>query len=151
MWLSEQNRRKWNLAVSRHWLKFSSFCLHHRGFRKVKLVLSGVLAACVAYVISLVGNVWRSRADILVLGSQRTQLITGSAFRISFQYDWPIDNGIFNRPIMSRTQIQVHRWGPRTRVLALFHRRTWQKFSFVCANYWLFAVSWEKYILRLST
>ena len=38
----------------------------------------------------------------------------GSAFRISFHFDWQIDNGIFNGPIMARSQILVRRWGPRT-------------------------------------
>ena len=57
---------------------------------------------------------------------QRTQRITGSAFPISFYPDWQINNDIFNRPVlkMARTQILVHRWGPRTRILALFRRRT---------------------------
>jgi len=54
---------------------------------------------------------------------RRTQRITRSAFRISFQSDWLIDNGIFNRPIMARTEILVHRWGPRSRILALFRRQ----------------------------
>ena len=30
----------------------------------------------------------------------------------------------FNRPIMARTQILVHRWGSRTRISALFRRPT---------------------------
>ena len=42
-----------------------------------------------------------------------TQQTTGIVFRISFQSDWQIDNGFFNRPIMTHTQILVHRWGPR--------------------------------------
>ena len=33
------------------------------------------------------------------------------------QPDWQID-----RPIMASTQILVHRWGPRTRISALFCR-----------------------------
>ena len=45
--------------------------------------------------------------------------------------DWKINNDIFNRPVMARTQIQVHRWGPRTRILALFRRRTLPEFSIV--------------------
>ena len=36
--------------------------------------------------------------------AQRTQRITGSAFRISFNLYWLMDNDIFNRPIMARTQ-----------------------------------------------
>ena len=65
---------------------------------------------------------------------QRTQRITGSAFRISFYPDWQINNDIFNRPVlkMARTQILVHGWGPRTRILALFRRRTFPEFSIVC-------------------
>ena len=43
---------------------------------------------------------------------------------ISLQPPWQIDNGILNRPITTRTQIQVHRWGPRTRISALLHRLT---------------------------
>ena len=39
---------------------------------------------------------------------------TRNAFRISFHPDWPIDNGLFNKP----------RWGPRTRIWVLFLRRT---------------------------
>ena len=31
---------------------------------------------------------------------------------ISFHPDWQIKNGIFNRPIMVRIQVRVHRWGP---------------------------------------
>ena len=35
------------------------------------------------------------------------QRITGSLFLVSFHLDWQIDNDIFNRPIMERTQILV--------------------------------------------
>ena len=41
-----------------------------------------------------------------------------------------IDNGSFNRPIMARTQILIHRWGPRTSISALFRRRAKPEFSF---------------------
>ena len=44
-------------------------------------------------------------ADIPVLCPQLTQRITGKAFRISLRPDWQIDSGIFNRPIMTSTQI----------------------------------------------
>ena len=41
-------------------------------------------------------------------------------------------NGFFKRPIMAHSQIGVHRWGPRTIILALFCRRTYnQKFQSV--------------------
>ena len=33
---------------------------------------------------------------------------------------------LFNRPIKVRTQILAHRWGPRTRILVLFHRWTFK-------------------------
>ena len=45
-----------------------------------------------------------NRVDILVLFPQRTQRTTGSAFRISFNLDWLMNNDIFNRPIMAHTQ-----------------------------------------------
>ena len=38
-----------------------------------------------------------------------SQLLTRNAFQISFQPDWQINNGLFNTPIMARTQILVHR------------------------------------------
>ena len=44
-------------------------------------------------------------------GPQRTQWITGNAFRISFHPDWQINSGFFNRPIMTPTQILVLSWG----------------------------------------
>ena len=68
---------------------------------------------------------WRTiLGTLLVLGPLRTQQSTGCPFRISFQSDWPIDNGFFNGPIMMRIQILVHRWGPRTKISALFRRRS---------------------------
>ena len=54
----------------------------------------------------------------------RNQWITWNVFWISLYPDWQIDNGFLNRPIMARTHILVHRWGPRTRISALFRRRT---------------------------
>ena len=56
-------------------------------------------------------------------GPPTTQQIIGSAFRISFHPDWPIDSVFFNRPIIAHTQILVHRWRPRTRISVLFHKR----------------------------
>ena len=38
--------------------------------------------------------------------------------------NWKIENGLFTRPIMARTQILVHRLGPRTSISALLRRRT---------------------------
>ena len=57
---------------------------------------------------------------------KQTQWITGRGFWISLQSDWQIDKAFFNRPIMASTQILVQRWGPRTRISALFHRQTYQ-------------------------
>ena len=54
----------------------------------------------------------RGSTDFLVLDPRRTQLITGSAFRIFFRPNWQINNGFFNRPIMARTQILVNSWDP---------------------------------------
>ena len=57
-------------------------------------------------------------------GPQRTQRITGSAFRISLQPDWRSrqtkQRPFFNWPIVARTQIWVHSWKSRTRISALF-------------------------------
>ena len=59
------------------------------------------------------GNVCEAATiSLIVLGPQRTQQETGSAFRISFHPDWQIDNGLFNRPIMTRTQILKHTGDP---------------------------------------
>ena len=44
---------------------------------------------------------------------------------ISFHPDWQIDNALFNRPIMARTPIRVHRWGPKARSSALLRRWTY--------------------------
>ena len=38
----------------------------------------------------------------------------------------------FKRPIIACTQILVHSWEPRTRILALCRRQTLPEFSFVC-------------------
>ena len=66
----------------------------------------------------------RSSAEILVLDPQRTQRITGSAFRISLQPDWRSrqtkQRPFFNWPIVARTQIWVHSWKSRTRISALY-------------------------------
>ena len=62
-------------------------------------------------------------ADILALGRQWTQRITGNAFRIFLQPDWQNDNSFFNRPIMARTQILVHRWGLQKRFRRCFADR----------------------------
>ena len=66
----------------------------------------------------------RSSAEILVLDPQRTQRITGSAFRISLQPDWRSrqtkQRPFFNWPIVARTQIWVHSWESRTRISALY-------------------------------
>ena len=40
-------------------------------------------------------------------------------------------NGFINKPIMAHTPILVLRWGPRTRILVLFHRQTSPELSFV--------------------
>ena len=40
------------------------------------------------------------------------------------------ENG--DRSVMARTQILVDRWRPRTRISAMFRRRTSPEFSFAC-------------------
>ena len=63
----------------------------------------------------------KSSADILVLGPNRPTNYRKCVLR-SFRPDWKIKHDFFNRPIMALTQILVHRWGPRLRILALFRR-----------------------------
>ena len=54
---------------------------------------------------------------------RRTQRITGNAFEFSFNLIGKLTMAfVFIRPIMARTQILVHRWGPRTVISALFRR-----------------------------
>ena len=44
-----------------------------------------------------------------LLDPHRTQRITGGAFQISsFHLDWQIDHGVFNTPIIARSQILVN-------------------------------------------
>ena len=57
-----------------------------------------------------VSNALGISADNRVLGPQRIQQFTGNALRISFDSDWQINNGFFNRPITARTQILVLSW-----------------------------------------
>ena len=60
------------------------------------------------------------------LGTQRTQRITGSASRISFQPDWQIDNhGAYSNP---ETQLETL---PRTQSLAITFEGYLRKRSFV--------------------
>ena len=60
------------------------------------------------------------------LGTQRTQRITGSASRISFQPDWQIGNhGAYSNP---ETQLETL---PRTQSLAIFFEGYLRKRSFV--------------------
>ena len=63
----------------------------------------------------------KSNADILVLGPNRPTNYRKCVLS-SFRPVWKIKHDFFKRPIMARTQILVHRWGPRLRILALFRR-----------------------------
>ena len=67
--------------------------------------------SCVAYCyLASVSNALGISANNRVLDPQRIQRFTGNALRISFQSDWQINNGFFNRPITARTQILVLSW-----------------------------------------
>ena len=57
----------------------------------------------------------------------------------------------FNKPVMVRNQILVHRWGPRARILALFRRRTWPELSFVCGTGQGFIATFKFFLKLLST
>ena len=54
----------------------------------------------------------------------RVENPTRRAFQIAFHLDWQMGNAILNRPIITCIQILVHKWVPRTRIFALFRRRT---------------------------
>lgn len=88
--------------------------------------------------------------------------IAGNASWISLQLGWLINYslrgrrlkgkgkealGIFNRPIIASTQILVHMWEPRTRILSLFHRWTLPSFysllSLYCGKRKLFEVNYD--------
>ena len=64
-----------------------------------------------------------NNADILVLGPQGVNFITGNEFQISLQPVWQIDTGFLNKPIIAHTQILVYRFWPRTRISVLLRKR----------------------------
>ena len=49
-------------------------------------------------------------------------------FEFFFNLIGKINNGFFNGPIIARTRVPVHRWGPRTKISTLFRRRLSQMF-----------------------
>ena len=65
--------------------------------------------ACVADVIlTSVSNVGGAASRSSFCAPNVLNEITRSEFRTFFHADCKIDNGIFNKPIISRTQIRVH-------------------------------------------
>ena len=61
-------------------------------YLRVKVIgCCNILCLCRRRYLSSVFERLRNSADDLVLGPQRTQRITGSAFRIFLQPDWQID------------------------------------------------------------
>ena len=65
--------------------------------------------ACVAGVIlTSVSNVGGAASRSSFCAPNGLNEITRSEFRIFFHADWEIDNGIFNKSIIARTQIRVH-------------------------------------------
>ena len=60
-----------------------------------------------------------NNADILVLGPQGVNFITGNEFQISLQPVWQIDTGFLNKPIIAL----VYRFWPRTRISVLLRKR----------------------------
>ena len=71
-------------------------------------------------------------ADILVVGPQLTQRITGKAFRISLRPIGKLTLAFFNRPIMTSTQILIHMWGLGQGFRRCFSDGLKQRFSFFC-------------------
>ena len=56
------------------------------------------------------------RRNVSPAGLRRSAETTRSACRNSLQPDWQMNNASFNRPIIARTHILVHRWGPKTKI-----------------------------------
>ena len=88
------------------WLKYTVQCsgpqilrcliTNFREYLRVKVIgCCNILGLCRRRNLSPVFERLRNSADDLVLGPQRTQRFTGSAFRIFLQPDWQIDNGFF--------------------------------------------------------
>ena len=71
-----------------------------------------------------VSNVSEAALISLFWVSSKCNELPENAFQVSLQPDRQVDNGIFNSPILARTQILLRRWRPRTKILVLFHRRT---------------------------
>ena len=79
-----------------------------------------------------VSNVCEAALISLFLAPEGLNKLTEMDFKISFHSDWQINNSFFNRPIMERNQILVHRWGPRTRIWYCFADELNQGFGFIC-------------------
>ena len=72
--------------------------------------------ACVAdLILTSASNVGGAASRSSICAPNGLNEITRSEFRIFFHADWKIDNGIFNKPIITRAQIRVHWWRAQTK------------------------------------
>ena len=116
----------------------SSLSLLNNGLNKKKgrindTACSLCITACVADVIwpRLVTSAKQQRRDRC--SGPPTDSTNYRKCVLNFLSSWLANRQwLFNRPIVVRTQILEHRWGPRTRISAVFGRRTdLTEFSFV--------------------
>ena len=77
-----------------------------------------------------VSTVWQAVPRSLFWAPMSNGLNELPEVRFEFPF---ILNGKLTRTIMARNQMLVHRWGPWTRISALFRRQTQAEFSFVCS------------------
>ena len=71
-----------------------------------------------------VSNVIEAAPKSLFWASNGCNKLPEMRFKFPFNLIGKSTMALFNRPIMASTPLLVHRWGPRTRISALFHRRS---------------------------
>ena len=72
------------------------------------------------YNLTPVSNICKAALISLFWAPSGLNKLPERRFQVFFHPDWCIDNGLFNRPIMARTQILVHGWGPKQEFLCCF-------------------------------
>ena len=62
--------------------------------------------------LTLISNVYIATPISLLWALNGCNKLLEMCFEFSLQYDWQIDNSIFNRHVMVCTEILVHNWDP---------------------------------------
>ena len=79
---------------------------------------------CCRLYLTPVSNVCEAVLRSLVGAPNWLNKLAEVRFKFPFNLIGKSTMAFFNRPIMTRARILVHSWGPRTRISALFHRRS---------------------------